>query len=90
MFKIGDIIEATESSNEFYSSTTEVNKFVGEVTCVNANNISVKCVSSKVSVCIGRSYWVHSKYFQLHKNNITTIRKMRGLKWKREKKLNWY
>lgn len=79
MFQIGDIIEGTEESNIEYAITCKNQDFIGKVVSVNEVNILVEIVNSKDIFEIGSRYRVHSKYFQLTKNNITTIKRINEL-----------
>lgn len=84
MFNIGDIVEALESSNEEYSVTTKRNNFIGRVVDVRNdyfswyNEIKVHVIENKKTYEIGEEYWVEPQHFTLHKNNETTIRRLKG------------
>ena len=84
MFKIGDIVEALESSNGEYDITNKRSDFVGEVIDTRVNylfngyDIKVRITKNKREAEIGEKYWVEPQYFVLHKNNKVTINRLRG------------
>ena len=86
MFKIGDIVEPLESSNQQYLTTTKHNQFIGEVVSVDKTFLTLKTISCKNRGEIGIRYRVECKYFELVKSNRTTINKLRGAKYENKRK----
>lgn len=84
MFKVGDLIVATESSNDRYLVTNQKRGFVGKIIQVNErasfydDDIRVEAVFIDKEKTSGRKFWVKSHYFTLAKDNKITISKMRG------------
>lgn len=86
MFKIGDIVEALESSNGEYNITNKRSDFIGEVIDTRVGyffngysyDIKVRVTKNKREAEIGEEYWVEPQYFVLHKNNKVTINRLRG------------
>lgn len=78
MFKIGDIVEPLESSNSRYLITTKRNGFIGKVVSVYDNYLTLKTIEAIDGRDRGVKFNVCSKYFTLHKNNKTTLNRLRG------------
>ena len=82
MFKIGDFVVGKKEYASVYSATSYRKKFVGKVLDRNGSGkeIRVEIIESTAPKEIGMAFWVDSIFFEAHKNNQVTLKRLGVIK----------